>query len=137
MRTDVTAIVDPEARAESAEVAPAPRARAKTRWVILALLLAAWAGGVLWRLWLGHPIVTPIGHADEDSYLNAARAIGGGPAGFSSETPSSVTSSTLTDWPVLAAVRTAFCSTTGWARFTNSRTFSFRMSGANGAVSLP
>jgi len=87
MRTDVTAIVDPEARAESAEVAPAPRARAKTRWVVLALLLAAWAGGVLWRLWLGHPIVTPIGHADEDSYLNAARAIGGGPAGFSSETP--------------------------------------------------
>ena len=87
MRTDVTAIVAPAEREESAEVAPASGARGKTRWVIIALLVAGWVAGVLWRLWLGHPIVTPIGHADEDSYLNAARAIGGGPPGFSSETP--------------------------------------------------
>jgi 4-amino-4-deoxy-L-arabinose transferase-like glycosyltransferase len=55
--------------------------------VVIAILALGWLAGVLWRLWLGHPVTHPIAHADEDSYMNAARAIAGGPEGFSSETP--------------------------------------------------
>ncbi|MEU4164353.1 hypothetical protein [Actinoplanes sp. NPDC026670] len=55
--------------------------------IIIAILALGWLAGVLWRLWLGAPITHPIAHADEDSYMNAARAIAGGPEGFSSETP--------------------------------------------------
>lgn len=77
------------------EVMPNPQREAvaanqgptRTRWVIIAVLALGWLAGVLWRLWLGNPITHPIAHADEDSYMNAARAIAGGPGGFSSETP--------------------------------------------------
>ena len=87
MRTDVTATVRLSLPEDRADAAPATGNSGRTRWVILALLVLAWVVGVLWRLWLGHAVVSPIGHTDEDSYLNAARAIGGGPRGFSSETP--------------------------------------------------
>ncbi|GAA0507663.1 hypothetical protein Ade02nite_50060 [Paractinoplanes deccanensis] len=49
--------------------------------------MLGWLAGVLWRLWLGQPLTHPIAHTDEDSYLNVARALAGGPGGFSSETP--------------------------------------------------
>jgi 4-amino-4-deoxy-L-arabinose transferase-like glycosyltransferase len=61
--------------------------RADRGRVVIAILALGWLAGVLWRLWLGHPVTHPIAHADEDSYMNAARAIAGGPEGFSSETP--------------------------------------------------
>lgn len=69
------------------ETVTADQGPSRTRWIIIAILALGWLAGVLWRLWLGHPITHPIGHADEDSYMNAARAIAGGPGGFSSETP--------------------------------------------------
>ncbi|WP_127498020.1 hypothetical protein [Actinoplanes solisilvae] len=77
------------------EVMPIPQALAvapekrhgRTRWLVITVLAVGWLAGVVWRLWLGHQITHPIAHADEDSYLNAARAIAGGPGGFSSETP--------------------------------------------------
>jgi hypothetical protein len=68
-------------------VAPVLAGRGSKRWVIVAVLALGWLAGVLWRLWLGHPITHPVAHADEDSYMNVARAIAGGPGGFSSETP--------------------------------------------------
>jgi 4-amino-4-deoxy-L-arabinose transferase-like glycosyltransferase len=84
MQTDVTAQVPP---AERDDAAPPKKGLGVTRWTILSLLALGWVAGVFWRLWLGHRVGYPIGHADEDSYLNAARAIAGGPGGFSSETP--------------------------------------------------
>ncbi|MDG4808978.1 hypothetical protein O7634_19700 [Micromonospora sp. WMMD1120] len=55
------------------------------RWLVPALLVVGWALGVAWRMWLSRHIVLPIAHTDEDSYLNTARALAGGPGGFSSE----------------------------------------------------
>ncbi|GAA0541984.1 hypothetical protein GCM10010172_24270 [Paractinoplanes ferrugineus] len=69
------------------ETTATKRDNGRTRWVIVAVLILGWLAGVLWRLWLGHPVTHPIAHSDEDSYMNAARAIAGGPGGFSSETP--------------------------------------------------
>ena len=80
MTTDVT----PAPRREAAPAKPAPD---RTTTVIVVVLVLGWLAGVLWRLWLGDPITHPIAHTDEDSYMNAARAIAGGPEGFSSETP--------------------------------------------------
>ncbi|GIF44899.1 hypothetical protein [Actinoplanes xinjiangensis] len=77
MATEVMPYSPPEATATRAD-----RGR-----VVIAVLALGWLAGVLWRLWLGSPITHPIAHADEDSYMNAARAIAGGPEGFSSETP--------------------------------------------------
>jgi 4-amino-4-deoxy-L-arabinose transferase-like glycosyltransferase len=80
MTTDVT----PAPRREATAAEPTPD---RTGSVIVAILALGWLAGVLWRLWLGNPITHPIAHTDEDSYMNAARAIAGGPEGFSSETP--------------------------------------------------
>ncbi|GIE35553.1 hypothetical protein Ait01nite_085980 [Actinoplanes italicus] len=80
MTTDVT----PAPRRQATPAKPAPD---RTGTVIVAVLVLGWLAGVLWRLWLGNPITHPIAHTDEDSYMNAARAIAGGPEGFSSETP--------------------------------------------------
>jgi 4-amino-4-deoxy-L-arabinose transferase-like glycosyltransferase len=80
MTTDVT----PAPRREATPAKPAPD---RTRTVIVVVLALGWLAGVLWRLWLGSPVTHPIAHTDEDSYMNAARAIAGGPEGFSSETP--------------------------------------------------
>ncbi|XVU24736.1 hypothetical protein ACQPZJ_47275 [Actinoplanes sp. CA-054009] len=68
------------------EAAPA-KGKSRTRWIVVVVLVLGWAAGVLWRLWLGQSVTHPIAHTDEDSYLNVARAIAGGPGGFSSETP--------------------------------------------------
>ncbi|TDC85142.1 hypothetical protein E1193_03425 [Micromonospora sp. KC606] len=55
------------------------------RWLVPALLVAGWLAGVGWRMWLARHVPLPIAHTDEDSYLNTARALAGGPGGFSSE----------------------------------------------------
>ncbi|MBM0278215.1 glycosyltransferase family 39 protein [Micromonospora tarensis] len=60
----------------------APPAR---RWLVPLLLVVGWLLGVAWRMWLSRHVVLPIAHTDEDSYLNTARALAGGPGGFSSE----------------------------------------------------
>ncbi|SCF28563.1 4-amino-4-deoxy-L-arabinose transferase [Micromonospora viridifaciens] len=49
------------------------------------LLALGWLLGVAWRMWLARHVTLPIAHTDEDSYLNTARALAGGPGGFSSE----------------------------------------------------
>ncbi|HWS35675.1 MAG TPA: hypothetical protein VN408_23415 [Actinoplanes sp.] len=83
MTTEVDQVSPPEV-----PEAPEATARRTDRGrIIIAILALGWLAGVLWRLWLGSPITHPIAHADEDSYMNAARAIAGGPEGFSSETP--------------------------------------------------
>ncbi|SNY06251.1 hypothetical protein [Paractinoplanes atraurantiacus] len=69
------------------EATAAKDSSGRLRWIIIGVLALGWLAGVLWRLWLGNPITHPIAHTDEDSYINAARAIAGGPGGFSSETP--------------------------------------------------
>ncbi|MEH1164191.1 hypothetical protein V6V47_02250 [Micromonospora sp. CPCC 205539] len=55
------------------------------RWLVPLLLVLGWVAGVAWRMWLSRHIVLPIAHTDEDSYLNTARALVGGPGGFSTE----------------------------------------------------
>ncbi|MGC5307329.1 hypothetical protein [Micromonospora zamorensis] len=69
----------PEVVAATSEAAPA------RRWVVPLLLVVGWMLSVAWRMWLSRHIVLPIAHTDEDSYLNTARALAGGPGGFSSE----------------------------------------------------
>ncbi|MEU7920995.1 hypothetical protein ACGFIP_11925 [Micromonospora zamorensis] len=69
----------PEVVAATSEAAPA------RRWVVPLLLVVGWVLSVAWRMWLSRHIVLPIAHTDEDSYLNTARALAGGPGGFSSE----------------------------------------------------
>ena len=81
MQTDVTAI----GRSTTDETEPAPSARGRSGRVVLILLVLGYLAVMGWELWLGHPIGAPIGHTDEDSYLNAARAIARGPGGYSSE----------------------------------------------------
>ncbi|MBM0235343.1 glycosyltransferase family 39 protein [Micromonospora sp. STR1_7] len=62
-----------------------PPAAPAWRWLVPLLLLVGWVLSVAWRMWLSRHIVLPIAHTDEDSYLNTARALAGGPGGFSSE----------------------------------------------------
>lgn len=64
---------------------PAGAAASGRRWVVPVLLVVGWLLGVGWRMWLARHIQLPIAHTDEDSYLNTARALAGGPGGFSSE----------------------------------------------------
>jgi hypothetical protein len=64
---------------------PPPPGDRGRRWVVPVLLLAGWLVNVGWRLWLARHITLPIAHTDEDSYLNTARALVGGPGGFSTE----------------------------------------------------
>ncbi|WBB69910.1 hypothetical protein [Micromonospora sp. WMMD812] len=65
--------------------APAPDGPPRRRWLVPLLLVVGWVLGVVWRMWLSRHIALPIAHTDEDSYLNTARALAGGPGGFSSE----------------------------------------------------
>ncbi|MFC8301666.1 hypothetical protein [Micromonospora orduensis] len=62
-----------------------PPAAPARRWLVPLLLLVGWVLSVAWRMWLSRHVVLPIAHTDEDSYLNTARALAGGPGGFSSE----------------------------------------------------
>ncbi|MEU7585434.1 hypothetical protein AB0A95_03940 [Micromonospora sp. NPDC049230] len=78
--------------ASGSDVIERPAALARTpdpaparRWLVPVLLVVGWVIGVAWRMWLSRHIVLPIAHTDEDSYLNTARALVGGPGGFSSE----------------------------------------------------
>ncbi|MEU8183319.1 glycosyltransferase family 39 protein [Micromonospora sp. NPDC049044] len=78
--------------ASASDVIERPAARARTpdpaparRWLVPLLLVVGWVLSVAWRMWLSRHIVLPIAHTDEDSYLNTARALAGGPGGFSSE----------------------------------------------------
>ncbi|WCN83459.1 hypothetical protein [Micromonospora sp. LH3U1] len=68
-----------------AVVVETPGAAPARRWLVPLLLAVGWALSVAWRMWLSRHIVLPIAHTDEDSYLNTARALAGGPGGFSSE----------------------------------------------------
>ena len=83
MQTDVTAVIP---RTPGEDVTPPRSGRDTARWIILIVLALGWIAGVVWRMWLGSPIGSPIAHADEDSYVNVARALTGGPNGYSSET---------------------------------------------------
>ncbi|MGK5739516.1 hypothetical protein [Micromonospora sp. URMC 103] len=68
--------------------APTPSGPAdggRRRWLVPLLLAVGWLVGVAWRMWLARHTTLPIAHTDEDSYLNTARALAGGPGGFSSE----------------------------------------------------
>ncbi|MGC4749708.1 hypothetical protein ACLQ28_29230 [Micromonospora sp. DT201] len=69
----------PAVAAETKDSAPT------RRWLVPLLLVVGWVLSVAWRMWLSRHIVLPIAHTDEDSYLNTARALAGGPGGFSSE----------------------------------------------------
>ncbi|MEV0942665.1 hypothetical protein AB0I90_20130 [Micromonospora wenchangensis] len=62
-----------------------PAGRPARRRLVPALLLVGWLLGVGWRMWLSRHVPLPIAHTDEDSYLHTARALAGGPGGFSSE----------------------------------------------------
>ncbi|TDC41673.1 glycosyltransferase family 39 protein [Micromonospora sp. KC213] len=73
-----------DVRARPADPANPP-ATPSRRWLVPALLVAGWLAGVGWRMWLARHVTLPIAHTDEDSYLNTARALAGGPGGFSSE----------------------------------------------------
>ncbi|MGW2621355.1 hypothetical protein [Micromonospora taraxaci] len=66
-------------------VAATPDTAPVRRWVVPLLLVVGWVLSVAWRMWLSRHVVLPIAHTDEDSYLNTARALAGGPGGFSSE----------------------------------------------------
>ncbi|MEU5938208.1 hypothetical protein ABZ807_03310 [Micromonospora sp. NPDC047548] len=74
-----------DVRQRVADSAEAPAAPARRRWLVPALLVLGWLAGVAWRMWLARHVALPIAHTDEDSYLNTARALAGGPGGFSSE----------------------------------------------------
>ncbi|OWV04582.1 hypothetical protein B5D80_20030 [Micromonospora wenchangensis] len=62
-----------------------PAGRPARRRLVPALLVVGWLLGVGWRMWLSRHVPLPIAHTDEDSYLHTARALAGGPGGFSSE----------------------------------------------------
>jgi len=64
---------------------PATRTGEPSARLIVVLLVVGFLANVVWRLWLSRGVTVPIGHTDEDSYLNAARALAGGPGGWSSE----------------------------------------------------
>ncbi|SCF10606.1 hypothetical protein [Micromonospora saelicesensis] len=66
-------------------VAETPGGPPARRWLVPLLLVVGWVLSVAWRMWWSRHIVLPIAHTDEDSYLNTARALAGGPGGFSSE----------------------------------------------------
>ncbi|MEH1058833.1 hypothetical protein V6U89_26930 [Micromonospora sp. CPCC 206171] len=74
-----------DVRERAAAPAEAASASARRRWLVPALLVLGWLAGVAWRMWLARHVALPIAHTDEDSYLNTARALAGGPGGFSSE----------------------------------------------------
>jgi 4-amino-4-deoxy-L-arabinose transferase-like glycosyltransferase len=56
----------------------------RTPWLAIALVVG-FLLNVAWRLWLVRDIQVPAAHADEDGYLLAARALAGGPGGYSTE----------------------------------------------------
>jgi hypothetical protein len=60
----------------------APRNR---RRLLAVVVVAGFLAHIAWRLWLARGVVAPAGHADEDGYLLAARALAGGPGGYSTE----------------------------------------------------
>ncbi|MFG2046804.1 hypothetical protein ACGFIW_05175 [Micromonospora sp. NPDC048935] len=68
-----------------ATLARTPDPAPARRWLVPVLLVVGWVLSVAWRMWLSRHIVLPVAHTDEDSYLNTARALAGGPGGFSSE----------------------------------------------------
>ncbi|MCZ7419936.1 glycosyltransferase family 39 protein [Verrucosispora sp. WMMA2121] len=75
-------------RAEHADATVAPGgsvSRRRRRWLLPLLLVGGWLLATAWRIWLARHAGMPFAHTDEDSYLNTARALAGGPGGFSSE----------------------------------------------------
>ncbi|WP_328338348.1 hypothetical protein [Micromonospora sp. NBC_00421] len=64
---------------------PSGQPAGRGRRLVPVLLVVGWLLGVGWRMWLSRHVPLPIAHTDEDSYLHTARALAGGPGGFSSE----------------------------------------------------
>ncbi|MEV4843769.1 hypothetical protein AB0K20_11190 [Micromonospora matsumotoense] len=64
---------------------PSGQPTGRRRRLVPVLLVVGWLVGVGWRMWLSRHVPLPIAHTDEDSYLHTARALAGGPGGFSSE----------------------------------------------------
>ncbi len=60
---------------------PAPPARGRRAYWLLAAIIAGYLIHVGWRIVLARHLYTPGAHADEDGYLLAARALVGGPGG--------------------------------------------------------
>ncbi|GIJ81083.1 4-amino-4-deoxy-L-arabinose transferase [Micromonospora phaseoli] len=75
------------AEAEAIRAADAGRSAPPARRgrVLPLLLVLGWLLGVAWRVWLARHAGMPFAHTDEDGYLHTARALAGGPGGFSSE----------------------------------------------------
>lgn len=69
----------------AADAPPPSAVRRRRGFVLIALLVLGWALHVALRLWLARVYPMPLAHSDEDSYLNTARVIAGGPAGFTNE----------------------------------------------------
>jgi hypothetical protein len=72
---------------------PAKRASAASRrrlwdrrWSIVALLTVGFLVQLAWRMWLAHPLYTPVVLGDESRYLVFARALVGGPGGYGGDT---------------------------------------------------
>ncbi|GAB3844905.1 hypothetical protein GCM10029963_22410 [Micromonospora andamanensis] len=51
----------------------------RPRLLLPLLLVGGWLLGTAWRIWLARHASMPFAHTDEDSYLNTARALVGGP----------------------------------------------------------
>ncbi|WFE64870.1 hypothetical protein [Micromonospora sp. WMMD714] len=81
---EATMVSGTEVRREVVVGSPA-RPAGRRRWLVPVLLAVGWLLGVGWRMWLSRHVPLPIAHTDEDSYLHTARALAGGPGGFSSE----------------------------------------------------
>ncbi|MEV2238234.1 hypothetical protein [Micromonospora sp. NPDC049891] len=62
-----------------------PTPPGRRRLLLPLLLVGGWLLATAWRIWLARHALMPFAHTDEDSYLNTARALAGGPGGFSSE----------------------------------------------------
>lgn len=73
--------IDPRA----AGTPTSPAGQRRWRLILVGLLVLGWAVQVAWRIWLARHHAMPIAHTDEDSYLNTARALADGVAGFSRE----------------------------------------------------
>lgn len=67
-------------------VAETPSGPPARRWLVPLLLVVGWVLSVAWRMWWSRHIVLPIAHTDEDSYLNTARALAGGPGASAART---------------------------------------------------
>jgi 4-amino-4-deoxy-L-arabinose transferase-like glycosyltransferase len=92
MSRDAVAVESRAPKVESPGRQPSPEGAGESKiarsrrvpWLAIALVVG-FLLNVAWRLWLVRDIQVPAAHADEDGYLLAARALAGGPGGYSTE----------------------------------------------------